>query len=115
MSVPVAGRYKVWVGGSSRGRVSVEIGGQDAGSARGLLNNNGQFINLGELEFEAGSLPVAMTYERGGNLRPATGGYPFGIGPVVLEPVGDPSIVRVAPANAQKLCGRSLDWIEAVR
>ncbi len=115
VSVPVAGRYKVWVGGSSRGRVSVEIGGQDAGSARGLLNNNGQFINLGELEFEAGSLPVAMTYERGGNLRPATGGYPFGIGPVVLEPVGDPSIVRVAPANAQKLCGRSLDWIEAVR
>jgi len=115
VTVPEAGRYKVWVGGSSRGRVSVEIGGQDAGSARGLLNNNAQFIGLGELDFEAGSLPVALTYKKGGVLRPATGGYPFGIGPVILEPVDDPSMVRVSSRDAQRLCGRSLDWIEAVR
>ncbi len=56
-----------------------------------------------------------MTYERGSILRPATGGYPFGIGPVVLEPVESTTIVRSSPANAQKLCGQSLDWIEAVR
>ena len=115
VDVPEAGRYKVWVGGSSRGRVSVEIGGRDAGAARNLLNNNAQFIPLGELDLSAGELPVAMSYERGGALRPATGGYPFGIGPVVLEPVGDPEIVRVNPRDAQKLCGRSLDWIEAAR
>jgi len=115
VTVPETGKYQVWVGGSARGKVSVEIGGQDAGSARGLLNNNAQFIKLDELDFEAGSQPVTMSYERGGNLRPATGGYPFGIGPVVLEPVGDPSIVRSSPADAQKLCGQSLDWMEAVR
>ena len=115
VAVPEAGRYKVWVGGSSRGRVSVEVGGRAAGSARNVLNNNAQFVGLGELELAAGELPVAMSYERGGPLRPATGGYPFGIGPVVLEPVADPEIVRVAPRDAQKLCGRSLDWIEAVR
>lgn len=115
VTVPEAGRYKVWVGGSSRGKVSVELGGQSAGSARNLLNNNAQFIGLRELDLDAGELSVAMSYERGGALRPATGGYPFGIGPVVLEPVGDPEIVRVSPGDAQKLCGRSLDWIEAVR
>ncbi|MCB0861333.1 MAG: hypothetical protein KDB54_11845 [Solirubrobacterales bacterium] len=115
ITVPKTGRYQVWVGGSARGRVSVEIGGQDAGSALGLLNNNAQFISLADLDFEAGSLPVTLSYEKGGNLRPATGGYPFGIGPVVLEPVAEPEVVTVTPADAQKLCGRSLDWIEAVR
>lgn len=113
--VPEDGRYRVWVGGSARGEVSVSVGGQEAGSARGLLNNNAQFISLDELDLESGQLPVSLTYERGGALRPATGGYPFGIGPVVLEPVTEPTLIRVAPQNAQRLCGRNLDWIEAVR
>lgn len=115
VSVPKAGKYHVWVGGSARGQVSVEIGGQDAGSARGLLNNNAQFMSLGDLDVESGDLPVSLTYEKGSDIRPATGGYPFGIGPVVLEPADDPKLVTVSPADAQKLCGSSLDWIEAVR
>lgn len=113
--VPEAGRYRVWVGGSARGKVSARIGGQEAGSARGLLNNNGQFIELGELDIEAGELPVTMSYERGGSLRPAVGSYPFGIGPVVLEPMEGTEIVRTKAADAQRFCGRYLDWIEAVR
>ncbi|MBN8867755.1 MAG: hypothetical protein J0H98_09385 [Solirubrobacterales bacterium] len=115
VKVAEAGRYQVWVGGSARGRVSVEVDGQDAGSARAMLNNNAQFIPLGELDLNAGSLPVSMSYERGGILRPATGGYPFGIGPVILEPVDDAQIVEKTPVDAQRLCGRNLDWIEAVR
>lgn len=115
VSVPTAGRYRVWVGGASRGRVSVEVGDQAAGSARGQLNNNAQFIELGELDLAAGELPVAMSYERGGSLRPAVGSYPFGLGPVVLEPVEEARIERVSPRDAQKLCGQSLDWIEAIR
>ena len=113
--IPESGEYRVWVGGSARGKVSVEIGGQDAGSALGILNNNAQFISLDDLDFEAGTDLVAMSYEKGSDLRPATGGYPFGIGPVILEPAADPEVVTVSPGNAQKLCGRSLDWIEAVR
>lgn len=113
--VPETGRYRVWVGGSARGRVSVDVAGQNAGSARGLLNNNAQFIMLEELEIGAGSAPVSLSYERGSSLRPGTGGYPFGIGPVVLEPVVEASIVRLPPRDAQKLCGRSLDWIEIIR
>lgn len=115
VEVPEAGRYQVWVGGSARGEVSVEIGGQDAGSVRGILNNNAQFMKLNELDLEAGPLAVAMTYERGSNFRPAVGDYPFGLGPVVLEPVESTTILRSTPADAQKLCGQSLDWVEAVR
>jgi hypothetical protein len=115
VTVPEPGRYQVWVGGSARGKVSVTVGDQDAGSARGLLNNNAQFIKLDQLDLQPGSLPVTLSYERGSFLRPATGGYPFGLGPVVLEPVEDPKLVTVSPANAQKLCGSSLDWIEATR
>ncbi|HNI40815.1 MAG TPA: hypothetical protein PLB47_11120 [Solirubrobacterales bacterium] len=115
VEIPRSGEYHVWVGGSARGKVSVEIGGQNAGSARGMLNNNAQFMGLDDLDFEAGTDPVAMTYKKGSDLRPATGGYPFGIGPVVLAPVAEPKVVTVSPANAQKLCGKSLDWVEAVR
>ncbi len=115
VGLPEAGRYQVWVGGSARGRVSVEVAGQAAGSARGLLNNNAQFIKLDELDLDSGRVPVRLTYERGGNLRPATGGYPFGLGPIVLEPLAEPKLVTAPPADAQKLCGRSLDWVEAVR
>lgn len=115
VTVPAAGRYRVWVGGAARGKVSVEVGAQAAGSARGQLNNNGQFIMLDELDLEAGELPVTMSYERGGDLRPAVGSYPFGIGPVVLEPVEGTRIERVSPLDAQRFCGQSLDWIEAVR
>lgn len=115
VEVPEAGRYQVWVGGSSRGLVSVEVGGQPAGSARALLNNNAQFIRLGQLELPAGSLPVRLSYEKGSSLRPATGGYPFGLGPVVLQPLAGSGMVSLAPSDAQRLCGRRLDWIEAVR
>ena len=115
VSVPAAGRYRVWVGGSARGKVSVEVGEQAAGSARGQLNNDGQFIQLDELDLQAGELPVTMAYERGGSLRPAVGSYPFGIGPVLLEPLDGGEIVRLRPIDAQEICGSSLDWIEAVR
>ena len=73
--IPESGEYRVWVGGSARGKVSVEIGGQDAGSALGILSNNAQFISLDDLDFEAGTDLVAMSYE-GSDLRPATGAIP---------------------------------------
>lgn len=113
--VPDEGRYRVWVGGSARGRVEVRIGGVLAGSARGLLNNNGQFIELDEVDLASGDQPVTMTYERGSALRPATRDYPFGVGPVVIEPVDEPDLVNLRSSDAAELCGRRMDWIEAIR
>ncbi|MCO5315811.1 MAG: hypothetical protein M9938_06595 [Solirubrobacterales bacterium] len=113
--VPAAGRYRVWLGGSVRGRAEVRIGGVSAGSVRGVLNNNGQYMELEELDLAAGPAAVTVTYERAGALRPATRDYPFGFGPVVIQPVGEPQLIRLPADRAEQLCGKRLDWIEAVR
>ena len=50
-------------------------------------------------------------------VRPGSGGIPpFGVGPIVLSPeTEDAPVTYVAPANAATLCGKSLDWVEALR
>ena len=115
-TLPDAGRWQVWIGGSARGEASVTVNGTDAGSVRGRLNNNAQFIELDQLDLEAGPVQIEVTYEQGGLPRPATGAYPFGIGPVVFTPADrEDSLVTVAPADYRQLCGRRLDWVAALR
>ena len=116
VEVPAPGRYSVYVGGSARGRIEVSIGGILAGSARNRLNNNAQYIELGDLDLEPGAKLVVLSYERGGPLRPGTGAYPFGLGPVILSPSPpDGELVEVPAAEATRLCGARLDWAEAFR
>lgn len=116
MSLPSSGRWQVWIGGSARGEVSLTVNGIEAGSARSRLNNNAQFIELDQLDLQAGVLQIEVTYEQGGFPRPGTGAYPFGLGPVVLSKVGqDERVVRVPATDFLKLCGQRLDWVEAVR
>ena len=114
--VPADGEYDVFVGGSARGKVTLEIGGIPMGSVRNRLNNNAQYIEFGKFQLGAGRQEATMTYERGGDLRPATGGYPFGLGPIIVSPVQNRTQVTSLPASqATELCGQRLDWIEAVR
>ena len=82
---------------------------------RNRLNNNAQYIELDTRDFTAGQQTLTLTYEQGGALRPATGGYPFGLGPVVLAPAGDQALVTKVPASDyRQLCGQRLDWLEAL-
>ena len=48
--------------------------------------------------------------------RPGSGGPPEPIGPLVLSPVAneDPPVPDVPAARAQTLCGKDLDWVEAL-
>jgi hypothetical protein len=116
ITVPADGEYDVFLGGSARGKVSLEIGGTDLGSIRNRLNNNAQYIEFDRTELAAGEQPVAVTYEKGGPLRPAVGGYPFGLGPVVVSPVQNRTqVVSLPAARAGELCGQRLDWIEALK
>jgi hypothetical protein len=115
-SLPSTGRWQVWIGGSSRGQVSVTVNGIEAGSARGSLNNDGQFIELDELDLPAGDLRIEVGYSQSGLPRPGTGAYPFGLGPVVFSKAGDPApLIRVSPADFRELCGQRLDWVAAIR
>ena len=115
VSVPVDGVYTAWIAGDWFGDASVAIDGRTVGSRREELNWPGLYTDLGSTPLAAGAHDVEIRYEPGG-WRPGSGGKPFAFGPVVLSPVDarDP-VSRISPARADRLCGRKLDWVEALR
>ena len=116
ITVPYSGEWQVWIGGSARGRVTVTIGGVEAGSASRQLNNDAQFIELDAVSLGAGTQPVEVGYEQLGLPRPGTGAYPLGLGPVMLTPVGlRDSVISLPPGRFRELCGQRLDWVAALR
>ena len=51
----------------------------------------------------------------GVDLHPGSGGVQFGLGPLILSRgPEDVPVVYVPSAEATRLCGRTLDWIEAL-
>jgi hypothetical protein len=115
VTVPAAGRYAAWLGGAWFGKSSVSIDGREVGARRAELNWSNLYTDLGSVDLGAGAHTVAVTYEAGG-LHPGSGGAPFSFGPLALSRVdAHEPLLRVAPSDARALCGRSLDWIEAVR
>ena len=62
----------------------------------------------------AGTHSVTLR-SRAADLSPGSGGPPLGLGPLLVSrPATDLPITSVQPAAARSLCGRRLDWIEAV-
>jgi hypothetical protein len=115
VSVPEPGRYTAWLAGDWFGNSVVKVDGHEIGAKRAELNWPGLYTDLGRVELGAGAHSVDLTYDTGG-LHPGSGGPPFSFGPLTLsrEDAREP-FETVAPAAARRLCGRRLDWIEAVR
>lgn len=116
LRVPRDGVYRVWVGGSTRGRTTVRVDGRESGSIRGRLNNLGAMMRFGQLRLSAGTHRIELTYADGG-LYPGQRGQasqPLVLGPLVLSDERDElTPFSVPAARAEELCGRHLDWIEA--
>ncbi|MFN8224532.1 MAG: hypothetical protein U0R50_14935 [Gaiellales bacterium] len=115
MSVRAPGRYEVWLGGSTRHRVTISIDGQVVATARRLLTYTSQWTPLATVKLTAGRHAVELRYAAA-SLRPGEGGEAFAFGPLALAPIAaalEPYVV--APADAKQLCGLRLDWIEATR
>jgi hypothetical protein len=113
-SVPHGGRYGFWVGGSFRDRVSLLVDGRPVGSARHQLQSAAQSTPLGSARLASGTHMVELR-DDGPGLRPGSRGDSFVLGPLAIGvPAADARLVTVAPAAAGALCGRSLDWVEAV-
>jgi hypothetical protein len=114
--LPAGGTYGVWVGGSFKGTVEVDVDGRRVGTARDRLNWPGTFTPLGSIRLPAGRHTLRFRYG-GASWRPGSGGDPpFGVGPIALSAAtNDSSVTYVSPANARSLCGRNLDWVEALR
>ncbi len=113
VSLSRSGDYEVWLGGSVRPEVELEVDGEPAGEVRHELNNQGQFVRLGAAQLEPGEHELAIRFG-GADLHPGSGGVGGPIGPLILA-AGDASserLVRVAAGDAQRLCGRAWDWIQ---
>src|SRR5204863_5500083 len=120
--VPAAGRYTAWLGGDWFGDANVAADGHGFGSKRGDLNWPDNYTDLGSTELSAGEHVITFSNATGGwrpgsAPAPAAGPYAaYPIGPLVLSPQDDRQRIETVPSSqAASLCGRSLDWIEAVR
>ena len=116
VNVPSPGRYGVWLGGSFRGRVRIAVDGRAVGSLRDQLNWSNQFFTpFGDLSLARGSHRVELDYQVS-KLRPGEGaGEPFSMGPLVLgTTTANVPVTYIRPAKVRSLCGRSLDWAEAL-
>jgi hypothetical protein len=110
-----AGVYRVWLGGDWFGLASVSVDGREVGSKREELNWPGLYTELARVRLSADAQVFRLDYETGG-LAPGSGGTPYSFGPLVLSPKDAREPVQILASNrARTLCGRRLDWIEAVR
>lgn len=109
------GRYTVWVQGSFGRATALVIDGRRVGTAKNELNPRGQFVSVGQITLPPGRHTIQLI--RGtGNLYPGDGGRNRLLGPVVLDPSTDTRAVGQLPVSRWRdLCGRRLDWVEAIR
>jgi hypothetical protein len=115
ITVTQPGRYRVWVQGSFGRRVTVRIDRRRVGEVKGELNPRGQSIAAGEISLSPGRHTITLTRPTG-SLFPGDGGRNRLIGPVVLDPATDARAVRTLPSSRyRQLCGKRLDWVEAIR
>lgn len=117
VSVASAAGMEVWLAGSMRARVTIGLDGRPVGSVRQQLNWPGGFTPFGVVGLSRGTHRLSLHYDDGG-FAPGNVGqevHPYGFGPVIL---GDQTaalpVLVVRAAQASTLCGRRLDWIEAL-
>jgi hypothetical protein len=116
LSVAVArdGTYTLWLGGSFRRTVTAVVDGHDVGSTTDQLNNAGQWTALVTAHLARGSHRIVIDYG-GSRIAPGAGGDPFAMGPLILATTtADVPVRFLSPAAARTLCGRRLDWVEAL-
>jgi hypothetical protein len=111
-----AGDYGIWLGGSSRGEVTIAVDGEVVAAAGPEIDHAEQYRQLGSVRLPAGEHEIALAYEEASPLAPGGGGEAFAIGPIVLATAtaADSRVEVVSVADADSLCGRPLDWIEAL-
>ena len=115
-SAPKAANYGVWVGGSFKAGVEIDVDGRRVGGARDQLNWPNTFTQLAAVRLAPGKHTLSLRYS-GPDIRPGSGGTPpFGLGPIALSAAtNDSRVMYVRPPDARSLCGKTLDWIEALR
>ena len=113
-SAPRPGLYGIWIGGSFVGRLEARVDGKSVGRSRHELEWTGQFVELARVRLATGAHRVALAYDAGGVRPGSQGTAPFPLGPLVVAPAASARRIAVDTNDARALCGRRLDWVEAV-
>jgi hypothetical protein len=85
------------------------------GTVRDELSAFGGYVHVADLPLQAGVHTFTLTYPHAG-LTPGSGDNSLtSLSAIALQPRSPASKeIEVAPRQAARLCGRSLDWIEIV-
>ena len=118
VSVPRGARsYQLWLGGSFQRGFDVKVDGRELGGVSNALDPIGAYERIGApLTLAAGPHTVTITYPNT-SLAPGSDdleSFTVLSAIALAPPAGEGRLLRVAPARARTLCGRSLDWIEVV-
>jgi hypothetical protein len=107
-----AGTYRVWVKGGGGRPLAVSVDGRPTGAVQ-EVNTPGGWLMYGTVRVPAGTHTVTLT-RPGADLKPGNG-FSGALSRIALEPLTPRSLVTVPPAQADRLCDRTWDWIELVR
>jgi hypothetical protein len=109
-------RYELWLGGGFARGLEVSVDGHHVARVKDQLANIGDYTPVADLFLEAGVHTVELTYPHS-DLTPGSGDNGFTtLTAIALEPLERPpsELLTASPRQAKTLCGRPLDWIEAV-
>jgi hypothetical protein len=107
-----SGTYRVEVEGEISRKLLIQVDGHTVGSISGELGPPGQITRVATVRLSAGPHQVRIV-RAGSRLAPGAV-TPSLLGPVAFVASGSPRVDSIAPAQARRLCGRRLDWIEIV-
>lgn len=114
VDIELGGGYEVWLGGSVKASVEVSVDGKKLAALRHRLDHPGHLTPLGFAELAAGPHELSFDFSRSG-VRPGEGGIGFPSGPVALSlQPSDVPVTTVSSTDARSLCGKRLDWVEAL-
>jgi hypothetical protein len=110
--------YRVWVGGSFSSALTAKLDGQTVGQQRDQTAWPGNFLYFGKAYLTRGAHELVIQHS-GPDWRPGSAAkQPFGLGPFVIARgagADNLNVTTVEPNAAHSLCGKSLDWVEALR
>jgi hypothetical protein len=104
-----------WMRGSFQPITKLSLDGKLIGKAREELNYAGEYHYFGRALVSKGTHRLRLDYG-GADLHPGSAARGFPIGPIDLtEADSKETLMSVPPEKARSLCGKTLDWVEAVR
>ena len=115
-TVPSAGTYGVWLGGSFSSTMTAYLDGKKTGQQSNQTEWPGNFLDFGSAYLTKGKHTLTVAHSAPDLGPGSAAAQSFGFGPfVIAQSVSPTDITYVKPKNAQSLCGKTLDWIEALR